>query len=391
MARLGVFVDAPFHRDAGGGLSVHPDAYSFLLFVRAVGDHFTELTVFGREVDRPDGLVPLPDSTGVRLWGLPGYDSLRDVGRVARVTVPTARALWRGLRHVDVLWAMGPHPFGVLGGLLAAARRRRVVLGVRQETREYFRARVPGRFSPMLAVLGGLETAYRLLGRVWRVTAVGSAVAGRYGAPRPDVLETVVALVGRGGRRDVDRADRPLAPVRLLTVGRIAVDKNPFLLVEAMAGLQARSPGRYRLLWVGDGPLAAETRCRVDAAGLADVISFAGFVPFGPDLLERYAAADLFVHVALTEGVPQVLLEAAALRLPIVATDVGGVRAALDDGRCALLVPPGDAAALGAAVERLGADPVLRRSLVGEAARRFADRTLEGESGRVAGFLLGRS
>ncbi len=388
--RLGVFVDAPFYQDpatARGTLHVHSDAYSFLLFVNAVAEHFSQLTVFGRRSGSPAGLVALPTSDRVRLCGLPGYDSLRDVQRVLRVTIPTARTVWRGLRDVDVLWAMGPHPFGVIGGLLAFARRRVVVLGVRQETNEYFRARINSRQAPMLALVTMLEAAYRLLGRMWRVTAVGSTVARRYGAPRPGVLDMVVALVRRSQREELDVDDRFLDRVRLLTVGRIAVDKNPRLLVEAMSRLERRSPGRFCLAWVGTGPLDEATRRRVDAANLGHIVDFAGFIPFGPALLDRYATADIFVHVALTEGVPQVLLEAAALGVPIVATNVGGVGDAMDQGRCAVLVPPDDCGALVEAIERISDLPELRRVIVENATERFEERTLEYESSRVAGFL----
>jgi glycosyltransferase involved in cell wall biosynthesis len=389
--RLGVFVDAPFYRDpatAQGALHVHPDAYSFLLFVYAVAEHFSHLTVLGRQARSADGLVALPASDRVTLCGLPAYDSLRDVRRVLRVTVPTARTMWRGLRDVDILWAMGPHPFGVIGGLLASARRRVVVLGVRQETNQYFKARVSPRQVPMLTVLATLESAYRVLGRMWRVTAVGSAVAGRYGAPRPGVFDMVVTLVRRSQRQELAVDDRPLDRVRLLTVGRIAVDKNPLLLVEAMSMLESREPGRFSLAWVGAGPLAEATMRRAEAADLGHIVDFAGFVPFGTALLDCYATADIFVHVALTEGVPQVLLEAAALGVPIVATEVGGVGEAMDRGRCAVLVPPDDCAALVDAIERVSNLPALRRAIAQNATERFEERTLEYESSRVAAFLV---
>ena len=334
--RLGVFVDAPFYQDpttAKGAVHVHPDAYSFLLFVYAVAEHFSRLTVFGRRAGSPDGLVPLPINDRVWLCGLPGYDSLRDVRRVLRVTVPTARTVWRGLRDVDILWAMGPHPFGVIGGLLAFARRRAVVLGVRQETIEYFRTRIKSGHAPMLTLLSVLEAAYRLLGRMWRVTAVGSAVARRYGAPRPGVLDMVIALVKRSQRRELAVDDRSLDRVRLLTVGRIAVDKNPLLLVEAMSRLESRNPDRFSLTWVGTGP-AGTTARRGDASKQPTLVTSSISQDLFPSVLpfDRYATADIFVHVALTEGVPQVLLEAAALGVPIVATKVGGVGDAMDQG-----------------------------------------------------------
>ena len=132
----------------------------------------------------------------------------------------------------------------------------------------------------------------------------------------------------------------------LLTVGRIDAEKNPLLLVGALADVERARPGRFRLRWAGVGPLADEVRRRADELGIGDRIELLGYVPFGPELLAEYRRAHVFLHVSLTEGVPHVLVEALSSGTPIVATDVGGVRAALDDGAAGLLVPPDDAAAL---------------------------------------------
>jgi glycosyltransferase involved in cell wall biosynthesis len=89
--------------------------------------------------------------------------------------------------------------------------------------------------------------------------------------------------------------------------------------------------------------------------------------------------------VSLTEGVPQVILEAFAAGLPVAATDVGGV-AELVTGR-GLVSPPSDAAASAAAVALIASDPELRRRLVAAAHAAAADHTIEVECSRVAGFL----
>ncbi len=118
-----------------------------------------------------------------------------------------------------------------------------------------------------------------------------------------------------------------------LTVGRLETEKNPLLLVDALARLEAAEPGRYRLTWVGRGPLEEQVTQRIHEHGLADRVTVRSYVPFGPELLDLYRRADLFVHVSLSEGFPKVLIEAFASATPIVATDVGGVRSAVDDGR----------------------------------------------------------
>jgi glycosyltransferase involved in cell wall biosynthesis len=86
------------------------------------------------------------------------------------------------------------------------------------------------------------------------------------------------------------------------------------------------------------------------------------------------ARADLFVLSSLTEGMPNVIGEAMALGLPVVATDCSpGVREYLDDGRAGLLVPPGDPRALARGIEQLLSDAPLRREL----ARRGRERIVQ--------------
>ena len=95
------------------------------------------------------------------------------------------------------------------------------------------------------------------------------------------------------------------------------------------------------------------------------------------------------MHASLTEGVPQVLVEALACGTAVVASDVGGVRRALDDGRAGLLVPPADVDALVRAVRRLTDDAELRRRLVARGLELARETTLELEAARVAGFVAG--
>jgi glycosyltransferase involved in cell wall biosynthesis len=385
--RIGVYVDASCEARADG-LWVSPSSQGFLVFAKAVTAHLGPITLFGRSPVRGEALVPLRGSARDRVCTAGSYESLRDLRAVGRSSASGLRALWQGLRDVDVVWVFGPHPLAIALIVFAWIRRRRVVLGVRQDTMAYFRSRLPGwRWRPLLLPLTAMDRLFRRLGRRLPVTAVGPGIAAQYGAPRPGLLEMTVSLVTESDlrrRSPIPGPDR--VPVELLSVGRIDVEKNPFLLVDVVAELERSSPGSYRLTWVGDGPLAAEVRRRADALGVGDRIDLTGFVPFGPALLDRYRSADLFVHTALTEGVPQVLLEAASAAVPMVATDVGGVAATVGHG-AALLVPPGDGAALVAAIRRVSQDRQLRGQLADTALRLAAERTVEAESRRVATFL----
>lgn len=152
-----------------------------------------------------------------------------------------------------------------------------------------------------------------------------------------------------------------------LYVGRLSVEKNlPFL-----GPLVASIPGA-RLILVGDGPQrgALEERFR----GLP--ATFLG-TRHGEDLAALYASADVFLFPSCTETFGQVVQEAMASGLPILAFRAGGVQDLFVDGREGFLLPPGDEAALRRAAIRLAEDTALRARL-GEAARcAAAERTWE--------------
>ena len=290
--------------------------------------------------------------------------------------------------EVDTVWAFGPHPFQFVLVVLATLRGKRVAVGVRQDTPEYFRARLPSpRWRPILVAVDAMDALHRLLARRVRATVVGAENARRYGGSRRRVLAIAPSLV-----RAADVVAEPAVrdwsgTIELLTVGRVDTEKNPSLLVDALAALERERPGRYRVRWVGTGPLADDVRRRAAELGLEDRFELAGYVPFGPELLALYRHAHAFVHVSLTEGVPQVLHEAHASGTPVVATDVGGVAAALENGRAGLLVPPADLGALTAAVVRLSDDGELRSRLVARGLELARERTLEAEADRVVRFL----
>ena len=386
--RLGVYLDDVYWVVQRDGETLISTDRSFLLFVCEVGDAFDSLLVFGRTVDsaEPSDYV-LPAS--VRLERLPHYATLRHAPQVVRALGGTVRSFWRGLDQVDRLWVFGPHPFAVVLAVLGALRRKQVVLGVRQDTVRLYKARLPSKWSPSLLAARAVEGAYRLLARRMPTTVQGAELAERYGGERPQLL-TMTESVVRRADVDLEPRERDFSgELELLTVGRFETEKNPLLLVEALARLERERPGRFRLTWVGRGPLEDDVLRRTAELGLQDRITFLSYVAFGPDLLALYRRAHAFVHVSLSEGVPKVLLEAFACSTPIVATDVGGVRVALADGRAGLLVPPDDLDELVAAILRLADEPRLRDALVVKGLELAQELTLEAQADRVVGFIAG--
>jgi glycosyltransferase involved in cell wall biosynthesis len=384
--RLGLFLDASF-RSHGGRVWSGDEVLGFATFAAAVGDRFESFALVSRATSDP-AATPYPLPGRVEHVPLPHYPSLRRLGSVLAAAPATARALWRSLERVDLVWISAGNPVGLLLAVLARLRRRPIAILVRQDTMSYFRSRLPSRaWAPLLGPLWLVDRAFRWLGRRHPTTAVGAEIARDYGAPSDLVLEFEVNLIPAAEIPETPAERSWGSRVELLTVGRIEPEKTPALLVEALAVLDRSEPGRFHATWAGEGRLREELRRRAESLGVASAIELPGFVPFGEPLLRLYREADAYVHVALTEGVPGVICEAMANGLPIVATDVGGIRAATGDGEAALVVPPEDAEALADRVRRLAGDPMVRRRLAAAGLARARRTALDVESERVAAFL----
>jgi glycosyltransferase involved in cell wall biosynthesis len=387
--RIGLFVDAAFRRGGPEGKRVYSgdELLGFGRFAAAVGERVGTLVLIARSTEDTEG-TPYELPAGVELAGLPHYRSLRDIAGVVRAIPGTVAGMWRALGAVDAVWVSAANPIGVILMGLAGLRRRPIVVLARQDSMNYYRSRLPSRlWTPLLAPLALVDWIYRAVARRARATVVGSQVGRRYGAPRDNVLEITVSLIER------DRIPRELPerawgqPVRLLTVGRIEPEKNPALLAEALAVLECERPGGFVATWAGKGRLSEDLMAAARRLGVSERLELPGFVPFGPALFALYEGADALLHIAATEGVPGVLSEAMACGLPIIATDVGGIRTAAAGGTAALLVRPDDAHALAEGVLTLDADPGLRTRLAEAGLVLARERSLEAEVGRVAGFI----
>jgi glycosyltransferase involved in cell wall biosynthesis len=153
-------------------------------------------------------------------------------------------------------------------------------------------------------------------------------------------------------------------------VGRLVREKGIVELLEAAHALQvAGVPARFVVI----GPTDPDKSDAIDPA-VFDRAADDGVVLTGTrhDMPECYAAADVFVTASWREGFPRSAMEAAAMGLPTVATDIRGNRQVIADGETGLLVGVRDAAGIAAAVERLVTDGDLR-TVMGAAARRRAD------------------
>ncbi|MCW3050178.1 MAG: glycosyltransferase [Solirubrobacterales bacterium] len=172
--------------------------------------------------------------------------------------------------------------------------------------------------------------------------------------------------------------DRDALPgeVSVLYAGRLTKEKGVDLLADAFLAARERDP-RLHLCLAGGGPEEGMLHERLGAHA-----TFLGWLE-GDALARAYAGADIFLFASATDTFGQVLLEAQASGLPVVAVAVGGPCSIVEDGVTGLLRPP-EAGALAEAVTSLAAAPLLRERLAVAALGAVRDRTWERALGRLA-------
>jgi colanic acid/amylovoran biosynthesis glycosyltransferase len=163
---------------------------------------------------------------------------------------------------------------------------------------------------------------------------------------------------------------RPL----IVTVGQLKEKKGLRHLIDACRILADRGV-ELECEIVGDGPLRAELAAQIVSLGLEDRVRLTGALPH-PAVVERYRRASVFVLPCVVaadgdrDGIPNAILEAMAMAIPVVSTPISGIPEVVRDGETGVLAPTGDPLALADALERLLASPATRVAL-GNKAREF--------------------
>lgn len=192
----------------------------------------------------------------------------------------------------------------------------------------------------------------------------------RYGVPAERVHVVPNGVAPEFFLQPREASDDQPGPMRLLYVGRLGAQKNVARLLDAMA--LTKEPVTLRI--VGDGDLREQLTSQAEALGLLDgKVEFVGRLD-GGDLVDAYATADAFVLPSDREGMALVAIEAMAAGLPVLATAVPGNTELLED--VGMLVPP-TAQGLAQGIDRLAADPPLRRTVAARCAERARAHTWE--------------
>jgi glycosyltransferase involved in cell wall biosynthesis len=295
---------------------------------------------------------------------LPGARRRRALGTLAApVVLPLAPA-------ADVVHVHSSSDLGIvaLGVLAARAARRPYVLTLHTSLRHTLvvdspvAARLKRRGGPLeLWAVRGAAAVIALTPRVARaleddglaperVHVIPSGVdAARFAGPHEDPFPDV-------------------GHPRVVFHGRVQAEKGVHTLVEAAARL---GPG-VQVLLVGDGSERARVEARARELGIADRLRVTGFLPHDR-VPAALAHADVAVMPSVSEELGTSMLEALHRGLPLVASRVGGIPEVVRDGESALLVEPGDPAALAAALRRVLADGALAARLAAAGRARAGD------------------
>lgn len=295
-----------------------------------------------------DGRHPIGTSSGPEpgyAW-LPSYELPALAPRGYRMPRPLpSRALAAAAAFApDVVHANSPFVTGLMARWLA--RRAGAPLVFTHHTR----------FADYRHYLGPLsETGARVvdayLERFWKgcraiiapSNGLADEIRARLRRPRWPIVRAIPTGIDLRTVRSLEPVDpRPIAgwppdAVVAVTLGRLALEKNVEMLLDAFASAAARVP-RLRLLVIGSGPAAERLRRRAELPDLAGRVAFAGLQPRAA-ALARLRCADLFVFASLTETQGLVLAEALSAGLPIVALDGPGVSETARDRSEAAIVP----------------------------------------------------
>jgi glycosyltransferase involved in cell wall biosynthesis len=186
-------------------------------------------------------------------------------------------------------------------------------------------------------------------------------------------------------------ATQPAAARRLVCVGRLCEQKGQLLLVEAARRLAQRltqEGAEFELVLAGDGEMRAAVEAAIAQAALGDRVRITGWIS-GDAVRAELEAARALVLPSFAEGLPVVIMEAMALRRPVISTWVAGTPELVRPGEHGWLVPPGDPEALAQAMQACLDAPPVALARMGEAARARvrARHDVDAAAERLAGLF----
>jgi glycosyltransferase involved in cell wall biosynthesis len=342
----------------------------------AIGSLFDRMTLVVVEGAPRTGGIPLPpQATVVPLRSPRGSDLARKLSVAAHLPYYLG-SIRREIARADVVHTPVPGDIPLLSLILASLLRKPLVARYGSSWEETSETTLTNRLTKALM--------RRLAGGANVMLATGAGEE----APARDVHWLFATAISRAEveavRPALDRAVE--SPLRLAYVGRLSPEKGVRFLVQAIGLLRSRVGAAgvgARLALIGDGPERRDLEAMVADLGCADLVTFDGQV--GREaLLDRLQRIDVCVLPSLTESFCKARLDAMLCGVPVMTTPVGFGREIVGDGDRGWIVPPGDAAALASAIDRVAREPRDWPGLRRRCRAWVESRTLEAWVGRIA-------
>jgi glycosyltransferase involved in cell wall biosynthesis len=197
----------------------------------------------------------------------------------------------------------------------------------------------------------------KIPGFLWRnihtlpdyVTAISSFLKER--AIRLGAKPENVSIIPNGVDLKKIKTNREPVPHRIVSVARLSWEKGLNYLISAFPRVQKEFSNTH-LIIVGGGPLEKELKRQVEELGVAGSVKFLGNQSHNR-VLEEISKAEVFITPSLAEGLGIVFIEAQAVGVPVIGTEVGGIPDVIQDGETGLLIPPRDQEEIFVAITKL--------------------------------------
>ncbi|MFY0630552.1 MAG: glycosyltransferase family 4 protein [Flavobacteriaceae bacterium] len=377
-----IFNDFLFHRE---GDSIYTDD-SYIIFADLVGKNFKEKSFLGRisqnKKDERSYETPIPPSDIIEI---PYYSSLKyfpffNVFKTFRL-VKTINSV---IKKSDILWLAWPHPISLLILFLQIGKGKKIILNVRCDLAELVKIRYSGIFrflaSSFIKLSNGLLP---FLVKDFTVLVTGSELKEAYSKLSPNTYDIRNTVISNNSFTMPDR--KKIDPIHLLFVGRLEAEKGIEYLLEAIPLIQKKHPVTLRI--VGDG-INEETLVALSKElKITDSVEFYGYVPFGKELFSHYINSDIFVLPSLSEGFPRVIDEARGFGLPIVCTNVGGMKTELRDHENCLKVEARSSEDISRKIITLIENKKLYKSISDKLYKESLTNTIEHQSAKVTSII----
>ncbi|MGD9107938.1 MAG: glycosyltransferase [Gammaproteobacteria bacterium] len=277
-------------------------------------------------------------------------------------------ALWKNIRHVDLLYLFLPSYPSAMARLIGKFKKIPHIVYAADDWEQAS----PGMFKwDRLRNTIFYKLYYKLnrymeksIGRsaIFSVTA-GDALFQKYqsfGKPVEKTIPRMTLTKDNFYLREDTCQDRQ---IKIITVGGLIFDKAQHVMLEAIKYLR-QDYGNIYLQIIGDGPRLRELQKLSCDYGISDIVEFVGYIEKEEELYRYYKQADIFVLSSVSEGFPRVLYEAMAHSLPIVTTDCGGIPYLIKDGHNGCVVPVLDPVKLYKALKLVIDDDEFRRNVL---------------------------